>query len=190
VFTDADEQRFLGETTGRPPYGVVLWPAAVALAHEVAARADEFGNTRVLELGAGTGLPGIIAASFGARVVQTDRHDAAMMVCKENGARNAVSTIEYRAADWEHWTDTSSYDWIIGSDVLYAERQHPNIQRILESNLAPGGRALFSDPFRPFSIRFLEALEPRGWSIRVSKWSVGVDSEPRAIGVYELRAGA
>src|SRR5262245_21110062 len=66
-----EEVAFLrGENTTRRPYGIVLWPSAIALAHEVASRALD--GARVLELGAGTGLPGIVAASAGARVVQTD----------------------------------------------------------------------------------------------------------------------
>src|SRR5437868_1038756 len=42
------------------PYGIVLWPAAIALAHELASR--DLAGKRILELGAGTGLPGIVAA--------------------------------------------------------------------------------------------------------------------------------
>ncbi len=67
VLTHADEQRFLNEQKEHVPYGVVLWPAAIVLAHEVLGRGDAFRGTRVLELGAGTGLPGIVAAFFGAR---------------------------------------------------------------------------------------------------------------------------
>src|SRR5262245_60439216 len=78
-----DEVAFLrGENTTRRPYGIVLWPAAIALAHEVATRA--LAGARVLELGAGTGLPGIVAASAGAHVVQTDRQKLALHVCRLN----------------------------------------------------------------------------------------------------------
>src|SRR4051794_577041 len=71
----ADESRFLGQQKDRVPYGVALWPSAIALAHDVISRAEQFRGTRVLELGAGTGLPGIVAASLGARVVQSDRQE-------------------------------------------------------------------------------------------------------------------
>ncbi len=40
ILTHADEQRFLNEGTTRLPYGVALWPAAIALAHDVASRQD------------------------------------------------------------------------------------------------------------------------------------------------------
>src|SRR5262245_49541925 len=114
VLTSADESRYLTEQADRLPYGVVLWPAAIALAHEIATRADEFRGKTVLELGAGTGLPGVVAASVGARVVQTDRHELALAVCRLTGERNGVGGIEYRQADWKEWDDTGRYDWVIG----------------------------------------------------------------------------
>jgi predicted nicotinamide N-methyase len=186
VLTSEDEARFLREQRERLPYGVVLWPAAIALAHEVASRADDFAGRRVLELGAGTGLPGIVAAALGGRVVQTDRHELAMSVCKRNGERNSVGSIEYRLADWTDWDDTEQYEWIFGSDILYGEILHPHLRRIFESNLTPGGRILLSDPFRKVSLGLLEALEADGWTISLSKWSVGEDATPRAIGLFEL----
>lgn len=182
----ADESRFLGEQKDRVPYGVALWPSSIALAHDVISRAEQFRGTRVLELGAGTGLPGIVAASLGAQVVQTDRQELAMSVCKRNGARNRVSAIEYRIADWSSWSDDGRFDWIIGADILYAERMHEHLRRIFESNLTPGGRVLIADPFRAAVVRLLEGMEASGWSIALSQWSVGDETEPRSVGVFEL----
>jgi predicted nicotinamide N-methyase len=186
VLTLADEAHFFRELRDRLPYGVALWPAAIALAHEVASRAEVFHGKQVLELGAGTGLPGIVAASLGARVVQTDRHELAMSICKRNGEQNGIQTIEYRLADWTSWDDTGHYDWIIGSDILYGEMLHPHLRRIFETNLAQEGRVLLSDPFREVSLRLLEPMEEDGWRISLSKWSVGEEAAPRSIGLFEL----
>ena len=186
VMTPTDEAHFLRELRDRLPYGVALWPAAIALAHEVASRAEAFRGTRVLELGAGTGLPGIVAASLGGHVVQTDRHELAMSVCRRNGERNGVETIEYRLADWTAWSDAGRYDWILGSDILYGDVLQPHLRRIFESNLVQGGRVLLADPFRAVSLGLLEAMEADGWIISLSKCSVGEQATPRPIGLFEL----
>jgi predicted nicotinamide N-methyase len=190
VVSHADEAKYLNELADRLPYGVVLWPAAIALAHEVATRADEFRGRTVLELGAGTGLPGVVAASLGARVVQTDRHELALAVCRRNGERNRVTGIDYRQADWAEWSDAARYDWLIGSDVIYAESLHPLVRHILETNLAPAGRVLLADPFREAGLKLLHELEAAGWRVTFSRWAVGSPADPRPVAVYELRPPA
>src|SRR3982750_3849594 len=91
VLTVADEASYFADLAGRLPYGVVLWPAAIALAHEIATRADAFRG----------------------------RQEGALAVCKLNGERNRVASVEYRDADWAAWDDAERYDWILGSDILY-----------------------------------------------------------------------
>jgi predicted nicotinamide N-methyase len=188
ILSERDEQHFLSELRERIPYGVALWPASIALAHDLVGRAGLLAGRRVLELGAGTGLPGIVAASLGAHVVQTDRHALVMSVCRRNGARNRVpaDAIEYRVADWTLWEDDVRYDWILGADVLYADGMHPHLRRILETNLAPEGRVLLADPLRKTSLALLEALEGDGWRIAFAKWNVGEDRRQRPMGVFEL----
>lgn len=188
VISRDDEKEFLlGANASKRPYGSALWPSAIALAHEVASRALD--GKRVLELGAGTGLPGIVAGALGARVVQTDRQKLALHLCEQNAARNRVTTIEHRVADWTDWTDTEHYDVVIGSDILYTDLLHPFLRRIFETNLAPGGTVLLADPFREGSMQLFEAMEAEGWRITMDKWTVGVAPPPRAVGVYTMTRG-
>ncbi|MCS6864939.1 MAG: hypothetical protein RMJ56_06110 [Gemmataceae bacterium] len=181
-----EETTFLHHTENRAPYGVVLWPAAIALAHEIVTRASAFCGRSVLELGAGTGLPGMVAAALGARVVQTDRSELITHVCRMNGERNGLRGIEYRIGDWAAWTDHARYDWIIGSDILYADTLHRELQHIFHTNLAAQGRLLIADPYRPPSLRLLENLASTGWQVRYSRWSLGDGPERRPVAVYEL----
>ena len=184
ISRDEEREFLLGEAATRRPYGVMLWPAAIALAHELASR--ELTGKRILELGAGTGLPGIVAASLGARVVQTDRQKLVLHVSKQNAERNGVVAIEHRIADWTAWEDAEQYDLIVGSDILYAGDLHLPLRHIFETNLAPNGTVLLADPFRDGSLALLEAMEAEGWRVTMDKWTVGVTPPPRAVGVYAL----
>jgi predicted nicotinamide N-methyase len=174
----------LGEHTQKRPYGIVVWPAALALANELATR--DLAGKRVLELGAGTGLPGIVAAARGARVVQTERQKLVLHVCTRNAERNGITGIEHRIADWTEWTDTAQYDLIIGSDILYAEPVHPALRHIFDTNLAPGGTLLIADPFRETSVGLLQMMETEGWQVTLDKWTVGLTPPPRPVGVFTL----
>lgn len=173
-----DEVDFLrGENQTKRPYGIALWPSAIALAHDLATRGVR--GKRILELGAGTGLPGIVAAALGAQVLQTDRQKVALHVCQLNAARNQVA-LEQRLADWTAWDEPGQFELVVGSDILYAKELHAAILAILERNLAPGGSVVIADPMRPGSMPFFEVLQAVGWRVGFDKWSLG----ERPVGVY------
>lgn len=185
LVTWLDEQIYLGQDESKQ-YGVVLWPASIALALEISERAVEFRGRRVLELGAGVGLPGIAAAAVGADVVQTDRDESALALSRENAERNGVA-IESRALDWAAWSETGRYDWVIASDILYRASLHEQLRGIFESVSAAGGRLLVADPIRASSLRFLQALETDGWTVGMNQWAIGEGEDRRTIGVFDLR---
>jgi methyltransferase-like protein 23 len=65
-----DQGRVLAyaESHAQAPYGLLLWESAVALARSLHTRSTLVENKQVLELGAGVGLPGLVARSLGAEV--------------------------------------------------------------------------------------------------------------------------
>lgn len=181
MITRAQENAFLrGDVDNHLPYGSVLWPSAIALAHELAAR-DDLAGKRVLELGAGTGLPGIIAAARGAHVVQTDRQSLALHLAKRNAERNGIA-LDQRTADWTAWTDTARYDLVIGADILYARELHPHLRAIFGQT----GEVLLGDPYRANALELLEAMEGEGWHVALAKYTL----DDRAVGVFQLRRAA
>ena len=185
VYTMDQEQEYLARERQRSPYGVMLWPASIALAHDVLTRAEQLQGKRVLELGAGTGMPGIVAASLGANVLQIDHSEVALHICSMNTERNGVTSSEVRSAEWETFDSVDQYDFILGSDVLYVTTMHDRLRAICDRYLAPGGKVLFSDPFRAQSLPMLEAMEQSGWQVSLAKWSIQVESGKRTVAVYE-----
>jgi predicted nicotinamide N-methyase len=156
-----DEEEFL-------PYWAELWPSGVALA-EVVAGLDLRGR-RVLELGAGLGLPSLAAALGRAEVLATDWADEAVDLLRTNAERNGIA-LQVERVRWdapETLVERAPWDIVLGADLLYEQR---NAEQLLELLPRLGADVLLAEPGRPFAERFL------------AHWS----SELLADGVYRLR---
>ena len=187
VLTHEDEQSFLRERREALPYGVVLWPAAIALAHEIAARADRFSRHARAGAGRRDGAAGDRRGVAGrGRAADGPAGDGDVRLQAQRRPQRG-GFHRHRLVDWTEWADEARYDWIIGSDILYGETFHPHLRAIFARNLAPGGRILLSDPFRATSLKLLETLEAEGWRVGLTKWSIGEEATPRPIGLFELQ---
>lgn len=174
------------------PFGVLLWESAVVLAHALTAGPD-LKDKSVLELGAGTGLSGLVAASLGARVVQTDYSYEALALCRRNAAANDISGVEWRWGDWRSWWDDETFDIVIAADILYESDLYGSIVRVLKKAVRPGGVVLMTDPCRIHAPSFLAELENAGWAVKAERRTVeGLPPNParKAIGVDLIRAAA
>jgi predicted nicotinamide N-methyase len=135
------------------PYWAELWPSGLALARIVEGMALQ--GLRVLELGAGLGLPSLAAAVVGADVLATDWADDAVSLLRDNAARNGIALRAERVR-WdepERLLRDAPWDVVLGADLLYERR---NAEQLLELLPRLGGDILLSEPGRPFARGFLE----------------------------------
>ncbi|GAA5847030.1 hypothetical protein JCM5353_005751 [Sporobolomyces roseus] len=164
-----EQQVQVGLVSGHPLWGHILYPAAIALAQFLELHAATLlhgqdgvkGKGRgknVLELGAGGGLPGLVAAMEGAgQVVISDFPDAALVKnLEKNIEENANSLLpnteiaETRAAGFT-WgsspaslfppsssssSDPSKFDLILLSDLVFNHSQHLALLRTCLSCLS------------------------------------------------------
>jgi predicted nicotinamide N-methyase len=156
-----------------PPYGLLLWDSAIALAEFIASSPELVTNKRVLELGAGVGLPGLVAQSVGAHVAQTDHFGEALDVAALNAASNGITGISRFWADWRNWQSTDVYDVVLGADILYDPEVHAELARVIKSALSPKGTLLLADPGRPQALEFLGRLEDEGLRFQLQTRRVG-----------------
>jgi predicted nicotinamide N-methyase len=157
------------------PYWAELWPAARGLAQYIWEQVDFHGDS-VLELGAGLGLTGLVAACKGARVTISDYQPEALKIASRNALRNGIEGVAFELADWRDWILREKFDWIIGSDVLYNPRSNPYISRILLNNLAASGQLLFAHPGRQVTLGFLNELVASGFRESRGLIAVTVDN--------------
>ena len=126
-------------------------------------------GAEVLELGAGTGVGGIVAAGLGAHVVQTDHSLEALALCRRNALSNGITGLALRHGDWTDWTDGRAYDVVIGADILYEPALYGDVLQVLEVAVRPGGAALLTDPGRIHAGQFVGELRAAGFNVRIER---------------------
>ena len=133
------------------PYWATLWPAALVLADAVAdwpTVPPGRPAPRVLELGCGLGLVGLVAAARGYDVVISDYDDDALAFACGSAQENGLPVPTARRIDWRRSYADLKPDRILAADVLYEARNLEPIARFVAAHLAAGGEALVSDANR------------------------------------------
>lgn len=147
------------------PYWAELWPSGRALASRLAGRA--LRGARVVELGCGLGLPSLVAARAGARVLATDWSEAALRLLQRNAAINGIA-LQTEPADWrepEPLLAQAPFALVLAADVLYERR---NVSLMLSLLPRLGAEIWLADPGRSFAEAFL-AQAPRLFEVHTDR---------------------
>jgi predicted nicotinamide N-methyase len=171
----------------RLPYWAELWTSAIVLA-EWCIQSGAVCRKDVLEIGCGLGLPGIAAARAGARVVMTDYDQDALRFARYNALVNVPETMptfnlmDWRAADYE-----GRFDFLLGSDIIYEQRNFLPLLYAFSRLLRPRGTVVLTDPDRNISTTFLGLAREQGYSIQSSRCSFVYADRPVNVTRYELK---
>uniref|UniRef100_A0A1A7XHI9 Protein N-lysine methyltransferase METTL21A n=2 Tax=Iconisemion striatum TaxID=60296 RepID=A0A1A7XHI9_9TELE len=115
----------------------VVWDAAVVMCVYLEMGKVELKGKRVIELGAGTGLVGIVAALLGGLVTITDREPALDFLSanvKANLAPDSKSVVVSELT-WGEGLDhypAGGYDLVLGADIIYLEDTFQALMQTLE----------------------------------------------------------
>ena len=139
------------------PCWAEVWPAARGLA-SFFLRGSSLEGKRVLELGAGVGLPGVACGLRGAFVTFSDFQPLALRLCEANALLHRLDGYRLLLADWRNFSCSERFDMVLASDVAYEPRLLPSLKAVLPGVLEPGGNIYFSHPGRPATFSFIEEL--------------------------------
>ncbi|KAF0311326.1 Methyltransferase-like protein 23 [Amphibalanus amphitrite] len=159
-------------------YGLYTWPCAPVLAQYVFHERRRFAGAHVLELGAGTALPSIVAAKLGARVTVTDCAAAPQLLanCRRalelNAVRATVLGLSWGLVSPE-LLQLPPLQFILGSDVFYDE---PLFEEVLRSVAF----LLETSPHAEFVFSYQERSSERCLEPLLVKWRMQARQVPLA----------
>ncbi|XP_066935556.1 histone-arginine methyltransferase METTL23-like [Clytia hemisphaerica] len=118
-----------------PQHGMFVWPSAPVLSKFIFNNQENFRDKNVLELGAGTSLPGIVAAKIGAKVTLSDAkfYPNCLENCRQSCEVNNLKTsmVNVIPLTWglvdEQILNLENVDAILGSDCFYDRKDFEDI---------------------------------------------------------------
>ena len=169
------------------PYWVYLWGSAIGLAQHIARLDNSLSGKKVLDIGCGFGLTGIVASQLGANVVFTDFEHDALLFAKYNAQQNGVESATFIQMDWNATCFQSIFDVILASDVIYEEQNWKPIIELLQKLLTKNGVAIFSEPNRNNAGGFFRSLRENGFIFEKTTCNILVDQKTTAINIYTIK---
>ncbi|XP_012725028.2 protein N-lysine methyltransferase METTL21A [Fundulus heteroclitus] len=115
----------------------VVWDAAVVMCMYLELGAVELKGKKAIELGAGTGLVGIVAALLGAHVTITDREPALEFLSANVNANlppRSRDSVVVSDLTWGQGLERfpGGFDLVLGADIIYLEETFPALLQTLE----------------------------------------------------------
>ena len=162
------------------PFWVKLWEAAIVLAQFLAGQ-DYGPETRLLELGAGLGVPGLAAAAAGGEVTLTDYEEQILDFERISAAASRLPDVRFEILDWKNPPAMERYDILAGAEILFREEFFEPLLEVMRRALKPGGVVYLAHDIRRQSLKpFLEMAEAE-YNIAASKRTLKSYEEDRVI---------
>ncbi len=194
LYTVVDLERLVDRAAllrgdAEPPYWAYLWSGGRCLA-EYLARWTALHDRRVLEIGCGLGLPGVVAAAAGARVTFVDGERAALAFVRASLDLNALPGALV-CADYRTLSPAARFDVILAAEVAYEPDRFGDLVAALARHLAPGGTVLLADGFRSDTRALYRALAQHRFATLALDLRVTEEGRSTRIRLTEARrAGA
>jgi predicted nicotinamide N-methyase len=142
------------------PLWAKIWQAGIVLASQLSRMPAE-KNKRILEIGSGLGLVGIVAACNGHHVTMTDYNKHALNFIRANAHLNGCDHVTVEQLDWAQPQLVGVYDTIVGSEIVYKDEDIELLSSLFEKYLKPEGTIILVEEMRRTLTQFFKRLDPR-----------------------------
>ncbi|MCP4683087.1 MAG: methyltransferase domain-containing protein [Desulfobacterales bacterium] len=165
-----------------------IWEASMILADHLAGIAVA-PEKHYLEIGSGLGLVGIVASSFGHQVTMTEYNADAINFARANAQLNLApedSNLNIMKVDWNRPQLDGLFDCIIGSEVIYNEKDYQSILKLFKTCLKPGGEIILVEGVRKTSMDFFKQMG-RFFDIKAQKKVLRSSEKEKRVILAQMR---
>ena len=137
-----------------------IWEVSIILADYLAGMPVD-SEKSFLEIGCGMGVVGVVASAFGHRVTMTEYNPDALNFSRANTFANLSANdagLEITELDWSKPRLEGLFDYIIGSEVIYKEKDYQPILKLLKTYLRPSGEIILAEGVRKTSMEFFRQM--------------------------------
>ncbi|MFN3568369.1 MAG: class I SAM-dependent methyltransferase, partial [Caldimicrobium sp.] len=122
------------------PLWFKIWEASIVLADYIASLG---GSLKILELGAGLGVPSLVASAFGHKVLATDIEELPLEFIKKSAQINSLP-IETQKLDIFEPNLNQKFDIIIGAEIVFKKKLYQPLIKLFKTYLKPSGEIVLS----------------------------------------------
>jgi len=140
------------------PHWTKLWPAGLAMADFIHQHPELVQDKQVLELAAGLGLPGLVAARYAKTVCCSDYLQEAVDTMNCTVKQLQLTNITCEVLDWNHLPHELTTDVLLLSDINYDPDQFDQLYVVLQRFIKQGTTILLTTPQRLMAKPFIEKL--------------------------------
>ena len=156
--------------------GFKIWECSVDLAQFITKNLSLIENSeKILDLGCGAGLPGLICLNQGKEVHFQDYNQEVIdhITIPNVIMNNNRSVVRFFSGDWSDFTakqENFKYDLILTSETIYEAKNHAKLLSVFDHLLAENGTVLLAAKIHYFgvggSLRQFESLLKHKWTFR------------------------
>ncbi len=122
------------------PFWVKIWEASIVLADYIATLKPPL---ELLELGAGLGISSLVAASFGHKVLATDKEELPLKLLEKSAKENNLS-LTTKTISWLSPEFSQRFDIIMGSEIIFNQSLFEPLLQLFKTYLKPKGKIILS----------------------------------------------
>uniref|UniRef100_A0A0C9QNH5 TSA: Wollemia nobilis Ref_Wollemi_Transcript_16723_1211 transcribed RNA sequence n=1 Tax=Wollemia nobilis TaxID=56998 RepID=A0A0C9QNH5_9CONI len=193
-----EQENITDPLTGKEAAGCWIWDCSLVLAHYLATPSWPpaiFHAKTVIELGAGTGIPGLTAALLGANVVLTDAPPLLPGLQKNVDQNQLGDKVRVRPLTWGEELDfgelsfSPPVDFVLMSDLLYDVKAMPGLCKTLREITGRNTEILLAYELRYGTTECFSVLREEGFRcFKVPQEELDPTWQSDDIGIFRVRS--